>query len=69
MLFYFFAVSQVVRLRFDSCNEKTLLKLWKNYTNSYTNSLSDSAIFGGGHIFKLVSKYQPNVDPLINPQK
>ena len=36
--------------------------MWENYTNSYTNSLSDSAIFGGGHMFKLVSKYQPNGD-------
>ena len=52
----------MVRLRFDSCNGKTLLKLWKNYTNSYTKLLSDSAIFGGGHMFKLVSKYQPNGD-------
>ena len=36
--------------------------MWKNYTNSYTKLLSDSAILGGGHMFKLVSKYQPNGD-------
>lgn len=36
--------------------------MWKNYTNYYTKLLSDSAILGGGHMFKLVSKYQPNGD-------